>query len=129
MQTLQSKRPGGPLRGRPVPGLDGRWYDRYGESGSPDEVFATEFWLTKECGLRAYAGELRIAMGENIRKAAQSGQLSYFVDPTGITDSDKMRLSAARQLAREMGYYVGNFVFNPNAYTATAIIEKVGEAS
>ncbi len=92
-----------------------------GREMSPDEadkMYAARFWEGKPPGLRE-------AMTETIKKDAQTGRTSIFVDKRGITERDKEKLSARRELARELGFEVGPFTFNENAYTATATIKPI----
>lgn len=84
-----------------------------------DENYAARFWQGKAEGLRD-------VITENIHQAArEEGFISSFVDPSGIAEKDREKLSACRQLARELGYEVGDFKFYPNAHTARAPIKKV----
>jgi hypothetical protein len=119
----QQKRPGGELHTRPIQGVDGQWQDGYGEtiseSEAKDSEYASRFWQNNQ------SPGLREAMQDNIQSRAESGSFGIFVDSQGITESDKEKLSAYRQLAREMGYEIGPFRFNANSYTATAEIKKV----
>jgi len=62
-----------------------------------------------------------------VERGAQTGQIGWFVDKTGITEDDRERLSALRQTAEELGYEVGNFVFSENAWTAMAPIKKISK--
>lgn len=132
-----SKRPGGPLRQKSV-STEGVEYDpfhppklfqkpdgtqklRGGKKLDKDEVYAARFWEEKP-------EELREVMIDNICQAAEKeGFIGSFVDPSGITEKDKEKLSAYRQLARELGYEVGEFKFYPKAHTARAPIYKPRE--
>ncbi len=85
-----------------------------------DVAHATRFWLRQPKGVRE-------AMEQSIRAAVGVGTLSLFIDPSGITNSDRDRLSAYRVLAQELGYEVGDFVINHSAHTATAPIRPEGQ--
>ena len=117
------KRPGGPLQGRPSEGLDKKWRDKFGELLTPEKAwdmeYAARFWQHQPEGMRE-------AMMSNIESAAKQNppQIGYFVDPSGITEKDKERLSAYRVLAEEMGYEVGQYVFNKQSHAALAPIHK-----
>lgn len=129
------KRPGGPLRQKPI-SVGGVDYDPFhppkifqntdgteeiigGRKFDKDEEYADRFWARRAKGSRE-------VMVEYVHKAAQKdGFISSFVDPSGITEKDREKLSAYRKLARELGYEVGDFKFSPDAYTAIAPIKKV----
>lgn len=89
----------------------------------PDEVYAAKFWARK------HPPGLREAMIETIRADAQIGTTVIFVDKSGITEIDKEKLSARRELAKELGFEVGSFAFNKNAFTATATIRPTSNVS
>ena len=121
MSFEKQNRPGGELYGRPSQDADGKWRNQYGEELSEEESrdleYATRFWESQPSGMRE-------AMRENIEIAAQAGSISSFVDPKGISEKDKEKLSAYRVLAKEMGYEVGQYVTNRDSYTAVAPINK-----
>jgi len=108
---LVPKRPGGLLVGQPVKGPDGKWHDQFGEEISPDLSKDTEwsakFWSHQPKGMRE-------VMIENIEAAEGGGRLSIMISSEGgdLPDIDKERLSAYRQLVRELGYEVGEFEIN-----------------
>lgn len=144
------KRPGGELHIRPIV-IDGTVYDPYGApklvsdadgnlsyvGGKPlesadtttpteetppdkDEEYARRFWE------RGRPEGLREVMTDIVRKAAEqeNGSIGSFVSPEGIDEKDREKLSAYRQLARSLGYEVGQYVFSPDGYTAQASIKK-----
>ena len=123
MTIEKPKRPGGELYGRPVQGHDGKWYDKFGqeisEQKARDTEYADRFWKRQPPGMRD-------SMTDNIHRAAQETppMIGSFVDPAGMTEEDKEKLSAYRLLAEELGYEVGQYVFNASAYTARAEIKK-----
>lgn len=112
-------RPGGELYGRPVQGLDGHWYDKYGTPISEDEEYSRRFWD------KGQPKEMRSTMIGILESSIQNGHFSSFVDPSGITEYDKEKLSAYRILARELGYTIGQFSFNKKSYIATAPIFRL----
>ncbi len=116
----QSERPGGELHTRPIQGSDGQWQDGYGnrisETEARDIDYATRFWRQQPAGQKQ-------AMQEIIQNQVELGKFSLFVSPSGISEGDEEKLSAYRLLAREMGYEIGSFHFNPNAHTVTAEIK------
>ena len=84
-----------------------------------DQIYAERFWQSS----RVVKGT-REVMIDNIHRATEQGSLGSFVDPNGITEQDKEKLSAYRQLAKELGYEVGDFKFDKAAHTALAPIHK-----
>lgn len=111
-------RPGGELQGKPIQGLDGQWYDKFGEAIGKDEVYSEQFWDHQPEGMRE-------AMIENIESAAQKGSFSIFAGHNGIEDHDKEKMSAYRFLAKELGYVVGPFYYNKSTYVVNATITKI----
>ncbi len=124
VSMTQYKRPGGPLKGKPVVGLDGRrWYDPFGEEivfDPKDLEYSKRFWSHNQ------PPEQRETMIENVLRAGETGFIGMSVDPTGITGAHREKLSALRVLARQMGYNVKQFIFDPRSYTAIASIKKAG---
>lgn len=115
--TQPSKRPGGELHIRNIQQPDGTWKDGYGESLSPkdarDMAYAARFWERQPDGM------LQVAK-ENLAKATESGQFSMVISPNGPDESDKEKMSAYRQLAKELGYDFGPFELHKNSHTITA---------
>jgi len=97
---------------------DGTEQYRGGRKLDKDKVYAERFWE------RNKVQGLKDAMVENIRHAAERGQFSIFVSPDGISEDDKEKLSAYRQIARELGYEMGAYIFNKDTYGATAPLTK-----
>lgn len=87
-----------------------------------DAAYAARFWSNQPEGMRE-------AMVTSIDSAASTGELGLFVDPGGITEKDRQRLSAYRALAKELGYDVGQYTFNPNSYAAIAPISRISPDS
>lgn len=121
------KRPGGPLERKPIQGLDGQWYNQFGEKIPPpdtspqatiDQIYAKKYW-------DKYPDErVKEAMSEIIELAAKTGVFRHFVSANGITEEDKVKLSAYRQLAHELGYKLGQFKFNKNSHSVYTEIHK-----
>jgi len=66
----------------------------------------------------------REAIIDNIISASETGLIGCFVNSGGITDYDKERLSAYRILAKQMGYEIGEYKFNPRSGNVTAPIRR-----
>lgn len=113
------KRPGGPLQGKIIQGPDGKWYNEFGEQASKDDIYSHLFWSRKQ------PPNLREAMMQNILSASQTGTFGVFVNPSGMTEEDKEKLSAYRVLARELGFEIGEFQFNKRSHNALATIKKM----
>jgi len=127
---ISPMRPGGELKGVPVQGLDGQWYDIYGKKISKDKAFANLFWKKQEQKFKneKFVKQLKETMEENIETGYKnSGKLGSFVDPKGITQEDKEKLSAYRLLAEELGYQVGEYKFDSNSFIASAKIDKTNK--
>lgn len=118
---MENLRPGGPLYGQPVQSVDGVWYDQFGKPFESDRQrdlnYASRFWRRQPPGMKN-------TMEENIRQAEKAGTFNVFVDRSGITEYDKEKLSAYRELAQQMGYKIGQFQYNERAWTVSAPIEK-----
>ena len=118
---VNQKRPGGTLKGKPVEGLDGKWYDPFGNEiifDSKDLEYSNRFWShSKPLGLKE-------VMIEDIITGEKSGSIGSFVSSDGILEDDREKLSAYKVLAQQIGYEVGQFSFNDGAYTALAPIRK-----
>lgn len=115
----QQKRPGGELHGKPVQGLDGQWYDKFGNPISEDAEYARRFWD------RGQPNGMRSTMVDILESSIQRESFGSFVDPSGITEYDKEKLSAYRMLAQELGYKIGKFTFNKKSYSVTAQITRL----
>ncbi len=131
MKIEGPKRPGGELQGRNVQGPNGTWVDKFNEplgaKESTDMEYAAKFWNRQDKNLSPkYAGQLRESMRGNIESAVNGkrGSIGSFVDPTGVTEEDKEKLSAYRVLAKEMGYEVGDYAFDKRSHVASAQISK-----
>ena len=130
-----SKRPGGELKGKPIQGPDGQWRDAFGEkieAPTPpasreaiDHEYSKRFWETRALKGEKFQNDLRATMQSNVMSAADSGMLALAVDPAGITDHDREKLSAYRELAKTMGYEIGAFRFNEKSHTAIAPIKRI----
>ncbi|MEK6952751.1 MAG: hypothetical protein AABX29_07085 [Nanoarchaeota archaeon] len=119
MSKLIKNRPGGPLEGRPVSGIDGKWYDQFGREikfDPKDIKYSDLFWS------RNQPRGIKEAMIDNIVSASEGGLFGCFVAANGITDYDKERLSAYRVLAKQMGYEIGEYKFNARSGNATVPI-------
>ena len=65
------------------------------------------------------------AMSKNIQSASLEGKIHMFVNPKGISENEKMKMSAYRLLADAIGYEIGAYNFNKDgSHTATAPINK-----
>src|SRR3989339_183899 len=125
------KRPGGPLVGKPVQGLDGQWYNQFGEKiedtrrdqpRNKDADYAQRFW---DKGQPKGFREVMIGnLHNSIKEGENEGVFRCSVSPQGINDTDKEKLSAYRVLANELGYDMGPYQFNANSYIASAKIIK-----
>jgi len=126
------KRPGGPLQGKPVEGLNGQWYNQFGEKiedprknqlYDKDVDYAQKFWS------KGQPEGLREAMIESIQNSIKDGEnegvFSIFVNQQGLDENDKMKMSAYRQLAKENGYEISQFQFNAKTHNARAKITKI----
>ncbi len=115
------KRPGDPLRERPVQGPNRKWY-AYGKriTHTPDKAYAFAFWKRIKKPVRK--GVLA-AIKENIQTAAKQGMLAINVgaEMDGIA---KERLSAYREVAKTIGYTVGKFTHHKQSHSAIAPIMK-----
>ena len=121
------KRPGGALRGKPVQGLKGEWYNAYGEriQYSTDMAYSKAFW--KNFKHKTVARARYKIMRETIENDTKKhGQIAILVGPQ-ITEEAKMQMSAYRALAKNMGYEIGKFTLHKKAHTATAPIKKVSK--
>ncbi len=120
-KEIQQKRPGGPLKGKPVEGLDERWYDPFGKPIKFEErdlIYAKRFWSHNQ------PRGLREVMIENVLDSEKHGFLGCFVSSEGIDETNKEKLSAYRVLAQQMGYKLGKFIFNRPSFVAMAHITK-----
>lgn len=111
-------RPEGELQGKPIQGLDGQWYDKFGEPIGKDEVYSEQFWIGQPKGLRE-------VMIQNIESAAREGIFHIFGGPNGIEERDKAKMAAYRTLAQENGFEIGLFHYNRSTYVLTATITKI----
>lgn len=123
--SLEKRRlPGGPLQGRAAQGQDKKWRDQFGEAldsnKAQDMDYAARFWT------RSQPTGMRENMMTIIESSANQDppQLASFIDPSGITEKDKEKLSAYRVLAEEIGYEVGPYVLNKRSHTALAPLRK-----
>ena len=97
---------------------------------SRDERYAQRFWDGFRNGPKPWSDanieSLRATIRSELVRAAEStGVFPVLVGPERITEKFKEKLSACRQLARDMGYEMGPFRFNENSYVAVAEIRKV----
>ena len=121
------KRPGGALRGKPVQGPKGEWYNALGEriNYSVDLAYSRAFW--KSFKHKAVAQGRYKIMRETIQNDAEKhGQIAILVGPQ-ITEESKAEMSAYRVLAKKMGYQIGLFTHHKRAHTATAPIKKIAK--
>jgi hypothetical protein len=83
-----------------------------------DKEYARRYWIRQPPGMRE-------VMERNIKKSAtEEGVIYHFVDPQGIKEDDKEKLSAFRILARQMGYDIGQYHFDKHAHVASAKVRK-----
>jgi len=95
--------------------------EQVGNEGDKDSVYAERFWDKQSPTVR---DGLREAMVQGIKSASESGTMGIFVNPTGLTERDKEKLSAYRLLAGELGFKVGKFTFNKNAILPLLLFSK-----
>lgn len=151
----KAQRPGGELYGRPVQ-REGKWYDKFGqeiplpepkrrEDGkwrdrdgkeisdavAQDQSYARRFWegFLLRGRTEGVIPDTIEAMRVSITKAAERGQFGVLVDSHGITEKDKERISAYREVARTMGYQIGPLRFNPEEFTAMGPITKIPDTT
>lgn len=128
------ERPGGPLVGQPAQGLDGNQYDQFGDQvdvpasynasqndpTNKDTEYADRFWVRQPEGMRdIMIGKINTAVEK------EGGIFSLFADPAGISEHDKEKMSAYRALAKELGYEIGQYKFNPQTYCVSAPVKKL----
>lgn len=125
-QQEQRKRPGGPIQGKPIQDFEGKWHNQSGEEISTDAAYAQAYWNEQKIkGMpEKNIDQMRQSMRDTIEQQEEGGIVGIFVDKTGITDEFKRKLSAYREIAREMGYEIGEFRFNENSGNVTASIKK-----
>jgi len=119
------KMPRGPLKGLP----QSQSLDQLGEKISDaevlDQTYAAKHWESiQNQGNQKFVEGKRSAMQEIIEGAAEEGKIGMFVNQQGFDEKDKAKMSAYRQLAKRMGYEIGEWVLNKSAGTATAEIKK-----
>lgn len=131
-QFPKGKRPEGEYYARPYQENDGQWYDGEGNKITQDQAYTIAWWHHQKSipknpeRAEKFTETVEKTMKETIEKSSKGGTLHVFVDPKGlVTDYDKMHLSAFRELAREMGYEVGQFKFNKTSFVASASIHKM----
>ena len=83
-----------------------------------DQLYAAKFWENQPKGMRE-------VMAANIETALKKGQFASFVSPNGLDEKDKAKLSAYRQLARDLGYEMGQFTAHPESHTVSAPVSKI----
>ena len=128
------QRPGGVSRSveRPSEQQDGSWANAAGEKFTKDQAYAWEFWDS----FWAQGKDIephKEAMRESITKAAETidpstgeGELGILSGGGAEIDSySKQKISAYRELAREMGYEVGQLKLNQRSGTITGTIKKL----
>jgi len=127
------KLPGGAARAKPLE-INGQFYDPYhppklvrktdgteeyvgGKTIDRDTIYANRFWDRQPKGMKE-------VMIQELHKAAADprGKIGSFVNPSGMDERDKEKLSAYRQLGKELGYEIGKYHFNPKVHTAEASI-------
>lgn len=99
---------------------------------SKDAVYAAQFWdqMSWDKG-DVFATSMKEAMKTSIESAAKTigpdgnGQFSLFVTPEGMAEKDKQKISAYRELAKEMGFQIGPLKRNEKSGTATGTIRKL----
>ena len=108
-------------------GKDGIWRDTEGNPVDKDLVYAEAFWKMKREQLPGkYFDDFEKIIKEGIEvQARESGTVGSLVSNNGLTEEDKMKLSAVRITAKSMGYEVGEFQYNDKSGTATAPIKKI----
>ena len=118
---VHRKRPGGPLIEKPYQNDSGRWFhigEEIPEQKAIDISYSIDFWRGQPKGIRE-------AMLGSLKTAFENQRLSIFVSPDGITDRDKMKISAYRVLGEEVGYKIGKFSFDKDTHVASGPIEKI----
>lgn len=140
--ATKANRPGGPLQERPVE-INGIFYDplnppkkirnsdgtegyiggRKLEQEEIDDIYAARYWEKNKSKI-PYG--LKETMRDQINKAVNElgGSFGLFVDPKGPSETDKEKMSAHRQMVREMGFNVSGFKMNREHHTVTAIISR-----
>jgi hypothetical protein len=95
--------------------------DQYvgGRKIDKDDVYAERFWEKHQ-----YKG-LKESMMGNIRNTLDKGYFGYFASDQGIDEQDKERLSAYRKLAKEIGYEIGQFTYNPKTHEVIAPLSPI----
>jgi len=96
------------------------------EKRDADVDFSARYWdRHRASGWSDLQMDRRLeSMKENILSGSATGSMSFLVGDDRITDEWREKLSAYRVLARQMGFDVGAFRFNPDAGTVTAPITK-----
>ncbi len=123
----ERKRPGEPLKEKATSqDSEGNFLNQFEEKMDKDEVYAEAFWQSKR--LKGEDEKFIAKQIENYKeiiiKQAPSGMIGIFVNKDGITEDDKMKLSAIRILASSIGYKIGPYKFNENSGGVTATLEK-----
>jgi hypothetical protein len=96
-----------------------------------DSQYATAFWVRMKQKGDAFVASMREAMKSPIESAIKTigpngeGQFAIFVTPEGMTDEERQKISAYREIAREMGYQIGPLKRNERSGTSTGIIRKL----
>ena len=103
--------------------------DQFGEKISDtetqDQIYAAKHWESLQSrGNDKLVEGMRLAMQENIEKAVELGKIGLFVNKDGFDEKDKEKMSAYRQLAKRMGYEIGEWMLRKSDGIATAEIKK-----
>lgn len=98
-----------------------REVSRHENSVGKDAEYARQFWE------RGQPEGMREAMIRNIVDAATTGTKGIFAGSAGFDERDKQKMSAYRELAREMGYEIGPFQLDRPTGVASAAIRKLPE--
>ncbi|MEK7571064.1 MAG: hypothetical protein AAB553_02210 [Patescibacteria group bacterium] len=119
--------------GREAPSLpiqrDGKFFDpansdRELTKDESDRMYSAAYWYENR---ETIPYGLRDQMISNIRSAGEpggNGQIGTFVDPEGITEKDRMKMSAYKVLAEELGYEVGEYTHHQKTHNVNAPISK-----
>ncbi len=88
------------------------------ERDQADKLYSERFWQRQPKGVRE-------SMIDIIKERAEGGSFVIAVDPRGITDDDREKLSAYRDLAKQIGYEVGEYKFESKSHIVHAPIKKI----
>lgn len=87
-----------------------------------DEKYAEKYWSFYKD--KDQIERRKAVLSSVISDAAEEGELRVGVNTKGLTPGNRWELSAIRALARELGYKIGKYKFDPDTSMAIA---KIGE--